>query len=241
MADDPKGEEAQEPKEGQEQQPEPQPKPEPQPEPQVQPQSLSEDQVSSLKESISKDVSGNVIKEVSEKVRASIAEALGLSKKEEEELPKNAEALKRIVDDAVNARMDELGKKAEEDEKQQEQDHQKRIDAIVKDWNSDYARLAEAGKVPKIANATDKADAGIVARRKIILHIGKMIQTLKAQGIDKTPSIADALIDNPNVLKEPAGGDLPVSGNTASRENEDSFKYQEDIAGKTFEQIAQGE
>lgn len=209
------------------------------PEPSQKTSSLSEDQITTLKDSITKDVSGTVSQEVSKSVIQKIGDALGLTKEEEEELPKDAESLKKVVNDAVQAKVEELNEKAQEEEQQTQQQRQQNINKIVQGWNSQYNMLSQKDKVPAIKDPSDKDDPGVQARRKIILHIGKMIDNLKQQGSDYTPSISDALLDNPNILEGPAGSDLPISGNTSSTSSDADFKYEE-IAGKTFEDIATG-
>lgn len=203
--------------------------------------SISDDQVSSLKTSIAKDVEGSLADKVSKSVTEKIATALGLTKDEEEQLPKDAESLKRIVDEQVSQRLEEQNQQLEQEEQKTQQQRQQEINSIVTNWNQQYSRLAQQNPdIPKIEKAGDKSDAGEQAKRKIILHIGKMINDLRARGDNSIPSVHEALIDNPKLLEGVEGADLPISGNTASRENEESFKYQEDIAGKSFEQIVQG-
>lgn len=201
---------------------------------------LSDDQVSSLKESITKDLSGQVSQQVSESVIQKIGKALGLTEEEKEELPKDAESLQKLIDNKVDAKLQEVQSQYQQQETQTAEQREEKIKSIVSNWNQQYKLLADTGKVPPIKDPTDQKDPGVQARRQIILHIGKMIDNLKQQGTNYTPSISDALIAEPDLLKDVPGADLPISGNTSSRENADSFLYDE-IAGKSFEQIAQGE
>lgn len=200
---------------------------------------IPQDQLTSLKDTIAKDVSGKVTEEVSKGVIARIGEALGLTKKQEEGLPKDPEALKKVVQEAIDKKFEEVGQQAENEERESEKDRKVRVNGIVNNWFSQYNRLSQSGKVPAIKNANNENDPGIQARKKVILYIGQMIEKLKTEGSDYTPSIADALLENSRVLSGPAGANLPISGNTAIRENEESFKY-EDIKGKSFEDIIQG-
>ena len=238
MVDEPKGKEPQT-------TPEPQapatpvaPQPTPSVTPEVKP-SMSDEQVASLKDSITKDVSGQVSQEVSKSVIQKIGEALGLTKREEDKLPTDAEALQKLVDQKLEERFSKLSEEAENEEKEEKTARQERINGIVNGWYTQYNILARQGKVPPVKNAGDENDPGLQARKKIILAIGKMIEQNKAQGIDYTPTISDVLVTYPQVLQGPPGADLPISGNTAVRENEDSFKY-ENIHKKTFEEIAEG-
>lgn len=192
-----------------------------------------------LREVIDKDTEGGIIERVSKSVTERVAKALGLTQKQEERLPTDADALKQLIDRSLNDRLERLSSKAREQEETAEKDYQQKVNSIVDGWNWQYQRLADSGKVPKIKDVNDRIDSGVQAKRKIILYIGKMIENLKAQGSNYVPTIADALLENPDVLSAPPGADLPISGNTAVMEGEDSFKY-EDIASKSFEEIAQG-
>ena len=201
--------------------------------------SIPEDTLTTLKDTITKDVSGKVTEEVSKGVLTRISEALGLTKEQEEELPKDPESLKKMVQESIDAKMEELDTQAKKEEKESKKERQTRINGIVNNWFSQYNRLSQSGKVPAIKDSSDENDPGLQARKKVILYIGQMIEKLKAEGSDYTPSIADALLENPRVLSGPAGANLPISGNTAIREDESSFKY-EDVAKKSFEEIAAG-
>lgn len=200
---------------------------------------VSEEAATKLKEDIAKDVSEKVTKTVSESVIQKFAKALGLTKEEEKDLPKDPESLKKLVDEKVQeafkARDEEAGKVTEETEKER----QERVDNIVKGWHSQYESLSRAGKVPKIENAQDPNDKGIQARRKLILAIGRAIDQNKQQGIQHTPTVGEVLLTTPDVLTGPPGGDLPISGNTQVREESDSFTHEE-LRKESFEEIAEG-
>jgi hypothetical protein len=203
--------------------------------------SLSEEQVASMKADIAKDVSGEVTKEVSKGVIQKIGEALGLTKKEEEKLPTDAVELKKLVGEEVTKRFDRVSEDADKEEKDDASERQTRIDNTIKGWHFQYNQLASLGKVPVIKNNTDANDEGVEARRKLIMAVGNIIDEIRK--LDPTsehiPSISEVLVRFPNVLTGPPGADLPISGNTAVRENEDSFSYEKDIAGKSFEQIVE--
>lgn len=190
-----------------------------------------------LREEITKDVSGKVSEEVSKSVIRKIGDALGLSKKEEEKLPTDAESLKKIVDTRVGEVLEKRDKELEDKGEQAETEKETRIDNIIKGWHTQYSQLAIAGKVPVIKNENDTNDRGVVARRKFIQAIGKMIDTNKLQGVDYVPSVADVLVMNPDVLKGPAGANMPISGATPVQGDSDSFSNKE-IRGKTMAQIA---
>lgn len=199
----------------------------------------SEEAATKLREDITKDVEEKVTKTVSETVIQKIGKALGLTKEEEKDLPKDPESLKKLVDEKVQeafkARDEEMGKVSSETEKER----QGRVDNIVKGWHSQYESLARAGKVPKIENAQDPNDKGVQARRKLILAIGRAIDQNKQQGIQHTPTVGEVLLTTPDVLTGPPGGDLPISGNTQVREESDSFTHEE-LRKKSFEDIAEG-
>ena len=200
---------------------------------------LSEDQVTTLKDSITKDVSGKVSADVSKSVIQKIGEALGLSKKEEEELPKDAEGLNKLIGKRVKEELSKAGEKTEEDQKVSAKERQGEIDTIIKGWHAQYAQLSKTGKVPAIANPNDINDPGVIARRKVILAIGKMIEKNKAEGVTLTPSVSDVLLASPNVLTAPPGANLPISGDTQSTENTTQFSNKE-ITKKSFAEIAAG-
>ncbi|MHC4269161.1 MAG: hypothetical protein ACYSTS_11935 [Planctomycetota bacterium] len=200
---------------------------------------LSEDQAASLKKDISKDVADKVSKKVSKTIISKIGEALGLTKTEEEKLPSDPEKLQKFVESLIEKSMEKEREKLGEEAKQTQAEQKKKINTIVNNWFSQYNRLSQAGKVPAIKNVSDPNDPGVQARKRIITYIGQMVEKLKESGSDYTPSIADALLENPRVLSGPAGATLPISGNTASTENSETFKY-DDMHRKSFEEIAQG-
>lgn len=206
----------------------------------TQPAQISDDVKASLKDEITRDISGKVGEEVSKSVIERIAEALGLNKKEEAKLPTDAESLKKLVDEAVQKRMEAEAERAEEQEIESKEQRQIRINGIILGWHGQYNEMAKLGKVPAIKNANDANDEGVVARRKIILAIGKIIDEYRKTdpNSEYTPSVSEVLIRFPRVLEAPPGADLPISGNNAVRGNESSFSYQKDVKGKTFEQIA---
>ena len=90
-----------------------------------------------------------------------------------------------------------------------------------------------------IKNPSDPSDEGVAARRKLITAIGGIIDEVRKinPNSDYTPSISEAMVRYPTVLSAPPGADLPISGNTAVRESEDSFAYDKDVAGKSFQEI----
>jgi hypothetical protein len=196
---------------------------------------MSDEQLASITESVTKDVSGKVSKSVIQK----IGDALGLTKKEEEELPTDPIALKKLVDQEVTKRFDKVSEDSERQQKEDETARQGRVDGIVTGWNFQYNELSKIGKVPAIKNVNDTNDEGVKARRKLITAIGNIIDEIRKvnPNSDYVPSISEALVRYPQVLQAPPGANLPISGNTAVRETEDSFSYEKDIAGKSFQQI----
>ena len=200
-----------------------------------QPSGLSDDQVTSIKDSISKDVTGKVSQEVSKSVIEKIGEALGLTKKQEDKLPTDAAELQKLVDQKLDEKFNQYKEQADKEDKEVETQRQTRINSTVQSWFTQYNQLAKLGKVPAMKEAKE-GDAGYDARKKLILAIGKMIEQNKSQGVDYTPSISDVLVAFPDVLKGPPGADLPISGNTAVRENEAILDYK-DLHGKSFEEI----
>lgn len=199
---------------------------------------MSDDQVASLREEITKDVSGKVSKEVSKSVVQKIGDALGLTKKEEDELPKDAASLRQMVDKGVKEELKKRDEADDDEVKTSDKDRQTQIDGIVSSWYSEYNALATTGKVPAIKDANDQEDDGVKARRRLILEVGKMIEEDKKRGVSRTPALSEVLVGNPAVLSAPPGGDLPISGNTQVREADDSFSYQSDIRKKSIQDIA---
>jgi len=203
---------------------------------------LSEEQANKLREDITKDVEGKVSEQVSKSVIQKIGEALGLTKKEEDSLPTDKETLQKIIDAKVSEKFEHLSKESEQQEKYEEQARQQKTQEIVRSWHRQYNDLARLGKVPVIKNPTDQNDPGVVARRKIIMGIGKLIDEQKQSDPTNsyTPSISDVLLRAPDILKAPPGADLPISGDTSVRENQDSFSYK-DIHSKSFQEIIDSE
>ena len=173
---------------------------------------------------------------MSKSVIQKIGEALGLTRKQEQALPTNADDLQKIIDKKVEERFAKFSEQAEQEETQSEQERQSKIDNIVTGWYSQYNQMARLGKVPAVTKADDQNDKGVQARRKIILTIGKMIEENKKNGIDYVPTVSDILISQPNILKIP-GDDLPISGNTQVREDTAVFSNSE-IKKKSFDQLA---
>ena len=176
-------------------------------------------------EKLKKEISENVAGEVSKSVLTKIAEALGLTKKEEAKLPTDPEALKALVNEQVQARLAEENKIREESDKVSQEEYQAKVNNTIKGWYAQYNQMASLGKVPRIANESDKNDRGVASRRKIILAIGKVIEENKKQGVEYVPSISDILIQYPNVLSGLPGGDLPISGNTVPSEPGGGLPY----------------
>lgn len=202
-------------------------------------ESISDDQISSLKSQITKDVEGKVSSEVSQSIIAKIGTALGLTKQEEEKLPTDAETLKKIVDEQVQAGINQYKTEVEEQESRSIEEREQQINQVITGWHSQYDQLSRMGKVPKVENQSDPNDKGIVARRKIIMAIGKMIEQNKKDGVRYTPTVSDVLLASPNVLSAPPGADLPISGNTHVREDDSAFTNAE-IRNKSFAEIARG-
>lgn len=203
---------------------------------------LDDDQVASLKDSITKDISGQVSDDVSKSVIEKIGEALGLTKKEKEDLPRDQDSLNQVIDQRVKQELSRFEESQQKREEISEKQRQQQIDTQVNSWFSQYDQLARSGKVPKIENLQDQNDKGRLARNKIITAIGKMIDQNKdsadPQVRDYVPTISDVLLQYPNVLDEQLpGANLPISGSNAARYEGQGLDYQKDIRGKSFEQI----
>jgi len=191
--------------------------------------SISDDQLSSVSDTVSKSVIQR------------LSESLGLNKKEAEELPTDPESLQKIVDERVQSQLQDRDAKNEEIRKLEETQQSNNINSIIKGWDSQYTQLAQSGKVPAIKKLSDPNDPGVVAKRKMIMAIGKVIEQNKAKGIEYTPTVAEILVNYPTVLDGPPGADLPISGSTAGVSNSPQVNYQKDIAGKSFQQIIDAE
>ena len=200
---------------------------------------LTDEQSNTLKESITKDLEGRVGEQVSKSVIQKIGEALGLTKKQEEALPTDAQQLQKLIDDKVKEKFDTLAQQAEQEEQLSEQQRSERVNTIIGGWYTQYNQLAKSGKVPTIKNSNDENDVGVQARKKIIIAIGKMVDENKKQGVEYVPSVSDVLLSNPEVLSALPGADLPISGNTQAQENNASFSHQE-VRTKSFEELARG-
>ena len=116
---------------------------------------------------------------------------------------------------------------------------QERIDNTVKNWHFQYQELARLNKVPAIKDPTDPEDEGINARKRLIIGIGNIIDEVRKTNpnSDYTPSVSEALVRYPNILKGVPGDDLPISGNTVYRDGGSKLSYDKDIKGKSFQQI----
>ena len=181
-------------------------------------------------------IKAEVSKGVTETVKENIKKVFGLSEKEKEELPTDADSLQKLVDEKVKQQLEQYKTQEKQEKTQSEQQYQEKVKEIQSGWFNQYDILARAGKVPLIKDPNDVNDAGVLARRKIIIAIGKQIETLRAEGNTYIPSISDIILQNPNVLRsEVPGADLPISGNTATTQPE--FSNQE-IRNKSMAQIA---
>ncbi len=165
-----------------------------------------------ITEEIKKEVTGEVSKNVIQK----IVKALGLTKEEELELPKNpTELLKIIRKESAKTTEDALKSKEKEQTKtqQEETERQKQVsDSFVKLWTNQYNQLAESNRVPKIVNANDANDPGRVAKNKILLRLHQIIKDNETKGIDYVPTLKEVFYENPDILKGVAGANTPVSG-----------------------------
>lgn len=181
---------------------------------------------------IKEEVSGEVSKSVIEK----IGEALGLTKKEEAALPTNAEELQKVVDAKVQEALESRDRKYQEEQTQTQKAQEARVDGIITGWHTEYDRLAAVGKVPAIKDPDNPEDPGVKARRELILGIGDIIAEERKLGIVRTPALSEVLLNEPTRLKGIPGADLPISGNSAVREEPANYSNKE-IRSKTFQQI----
>lgn len=205
---------------------------------QTQSPSLDQNTADKLRQEISQDVTKSVSDTVSKSIIERIGSALGLNKQEqEEEIPKDPEALKKFVNDQVQARLKDQKDQEQSQVQQTQEQRQQQIDTIITGWHSQYEALARMGKLPKIEDSSNKDDKGVVARRKLILEVGKIIDENKQNGIQYTPTIQDALMVNPQVVNGVPGANLPISGNTSSANSGEAFSNKE-IRGKSFLEIA---
>jgi hypothetical protein len=211
----------------------------PVPEPPKETKPLSDDAIDSLKESISKDVSGKVTTEVSKGILAKIGDALGLTKTETEELPKDKTSLEKIIDETVQKRLKESDDAILKNREKEEADRKEEVNKVVRNWFTQYNELAALKKVPAILNENDNNDKGRIARNRLIQAIGTIVN--EKRKIDPTtkyiPSISEVLVRFPDILMGAPGADLPISGNTRVTETEDSYSYPE-LHNKSFEEIA---
>lgn len=203
--------------------------------PPVTPPKLSEEDVTKMRETIKTEVSETVSKSILQK----IGDALGFTKKETEELPTDKPSLQKLIDSSVADKFKSQTQTVEKQDEQDATDRQTRIDSTVKGWHFQFSELSRLGKVPVIKDATDPTDEGVVARRKLIMSIGTIIdETRKTNPTsDHVPSISEVLVRFPDVLKGPPGANLPISGDTAVRAPAVALDYEKDVAGKSFQQI----
>jgi len=165
---------------------------------------------------ITEDIKKEVTGEVSKNILQKLGKALGLTKEEEQELPKDpAGLLKLIRKESAKTTEDALKSREKEQTKtqQEETERQKQVsDSFVKLWTNQFNQLAESNRVPKIVNANDANDPGRVAKNKILLKLHQIIKDNEAKGIDYVPTLKEVFYENPDILKEVAGANTPVSG-----------------------------
>ena len=185
------------------------------------------------------EIKADLTKTATKGIMEKLGKALGFSKEETQELPQTKEELGKLIDKSIKdaftkQREDQT---AETQETQEAQDE--RVDTIVKGWHSEYQALSQANRVPKIIDPNSETDPGVMARKRLIQGIGKIISVEKAKGIQRTPAISEVLVINPKALSQPAGADLPISGNTGSESNEAGFSNA-DVHSKSMAQLAAG-
>ncbi len=173
-------------------------------------------------DAIKKDLESSVSDSVSKSVLQKLGDALGLNKKQEEQLPKDPKELlayikeesRRQAEDIINAR-----EKASKDQQTQtEQEKQKQLQDGAKNfqetWNRDFTEMSTLGMVPKIVDANNQNDPGRLAKTKILLKLKEVIDENEKNGIDHVPSLWEIMSRFPNVFKTNtvAGANTPVSG-----------------------------
>lgn len=168
-----------------------------------------------------------------------LGKALGFSKEETLELPKTPEELTKLVNKSIKDAMTKQREDQTAETKETQEAQDKRVDTIVKGWHSEYQALSQAGRVPKIIDPNSETDPGVLARTKLIQGVGNIVKTEKAKGIQRTPGISEVLAINPKALSQPAGADLPISGNTGSESNEAGFSNTE-VHSKSMAELAAG-
>ena len=195
---------------------------------------VSDEQIKTITKDITKNVEGTVSKSVIQK----ISDALGLTKKEEEILPTDAGELKKMIDSGIKKGLEVVKTEQQEEQDKGNEQHQQKIDDVVRGWHGQYEQLVRLNKMPAIVDIKNDNDPGVIARRKMMLAIGEMIKVNKGKGIDYVPTMSDVFVGNPNVLNPPPGADLPIAGNTGSVP-QDNFENK-DIRSNSMESIAAG-
>jgi len=186
---------------------------------------------------IEKNVSESVSKSVIEK----IGEALGLNKKEKEQLPTDPDELRAFVEsaskksaEAVLAEKENKEKEANVERERQIEEGSKRYQQL---WSGQYEALSSAGKLPKIVDATDANDPGRQAKTKLLIKLYEVLQENEKNGIDEVPTIKEIYYEYPEVLKGTIpGGTAPISGGGRNHASGTGLNYS-DIHNQSFEEI----
>jgi hypothetical protein len=175
---------------------------------------IPEEKLTSLKDDITKDVSGKVSEQVSKSVLEKIGAALGLTKEEEEELPKDAASLKKLVQQEAQNLLKQRDEEQQKTQQQEDQQLDRGAQTFRELWNRDYTEMANNGMVPKIEKADDPNDPGNQAKTRVLAQLKKVLDENAAKGVDYVPTLWEIMARYPETLKTETttGANAPVSG-----------------------------
>lgn len=157
-----------------------------------------------------------------------LTEAFGLSKKEEDVVPTDPTKLGEYIDSRAKKQAEEILKarddKTEEATKEQQEKLQTGAEEYKVSWTYQYNEMAKHGSVPAVEKPQDPQDPGNIARGRLLLKLGQVLEENKKNGIDYVPSLWEILSRFPNVLRT-AGADTPVAGRGRSGGGEKRMPY----------------
>jgi hypothetical protein len=152
----------------------------------------------------------------SKSVIEKIGEALGLTKKQEEQIPSEPKELAKYLEERSEAKMNDILAKREAEQmkalKEAQRVQNESAQTFTQLWGRQYKELAESGKVPKIEKETDPNDPGRIARLKVLTKMYEIVQANQAQGIDYVPTLKEVFYEHPDLFKAVEGADAPISG-----------------------------
>ncbi len=193
------------------------------------------------------EITRQVEEKVSQATAQKLIESLSGKKEESESYPWEKEGRNPTYKEAL----DYVGTKAEErvlaklndevvaeetkekaDKEQLEAAQKLQTELLNKSWDQQLTELETTNRIPKIVDANNPNDPGVVIRKQMFKELNKNVAEQQAAGKIPSYSLKEVFYEG-NFKRQPAGADAPIAGVRRSNtsDNSDGFKYS-DIRGK---------